>query len=130
MNQLSYRDPDETSETLVNTNHPFPVAITGGDGYDSAGKVVRVEEQFSYTHSAGSATVVIKNAAGFLHCVTVNTTAASIITLFDNPSTGAGTTIAILKASIAENSYFYDIKFTNGLTIVLAGASDITVSWR
>jgi hypothetical protein len=59
---------------------------------------------------------------GVLHAVVVNTTAAGTITLTD-----AGGTIGVLKASIAEGFYVYDVQFHGWLRCELAAASDVTV---
>ncbi len=98
-------------------------------GEDLAVDILKVEEQFSATNITTATTTVIKTGSGLLHCITVNTTAAGTITIYDNTA-ASGTKIGTIKASVAENSYFFDAKFATGLTIVTAAASDITVSWR
>jgi len=77
---------------------------------------------------SSAATTLVKTGAGMLHAITVTETAAGTITVYDNTS-GSGTVLAVLKASIAEGAYLLDIAFTTGLTIVTAGASKITVSY-
>lgn len=75
------------------------------------------------TISVGCAAVAIAvEGAGNLHAVIVNTTAAGTVTLAD-----AAGTIGVLKASIAEHNYVYDVAFSGFLSVVLAAASDITV---
>lgn len=83
---------------------------------------------YSYSNISTATTTVVKASAGVLHTIVVNTTAAGAITVYDNTS-GSGTKIATLKASIGENTYMFDTAFTTGLTIVTAGASDITVTY-
>lgn len=84
---------------------------------------------FTHKNIAGAATTVVKSGAGVLHNITVNTTAAGTITVYDNTS-GAGTKIATIAASPVVGSCFqFDVSFTTGLTIVTAAASDITVSY-
>jgi hypothetical protein len=63
-----------------------------------------------------------------LHSITVTETAAGTITIYDNTS-GSGAVLAVLKASIAEGTYTFDIAFAIGLTIVTAGASKLTASY-
>lgn len=88
------------------------------------------DTSFNYANPAGSATTTIKSGVGVLHAITINTTAASAITIYDNTA-GSGTKIATIAASPAIGSTFrFDVAFTTGLTVVLAGASDITVSYR
>lgn len=79
-----------------------------------------------YATPAGSATTVITRQPGVLHAIVINTTAAASITVYDNIA-GSGNKIATLKASIAEGTYVYDVALNVGLTLVLAGASDVTV---
>ncbi len=86
----------------------------------------------SYTHNniASATTTVVKSGAGILHCITVNTTAAGAITVYDNTS-AAGTKIATIAASpVIGSTFLYDVSFVTGLTIVTAAASDITVSYK
>lgn len=95
-------------------------------GVTDAAKVVPGGLKAAYINTA--TTTQVKTGAGFLHCVTVNTTAAGTIGIIDNTS---GTTVNIgqLKASVAENTYCYDVPFTTGLRIITGAASDITISY-
>lgn len=86
---------------------------------------------FSYTNITTGTTTVVKGSSGILHSVTINTTAAATITLYDNASAASGTKIATIAASpVIGSTFLYDCSLINGLTIVTAGASDITVSWK
>jgi len=80
----------------------------------------------AYSHITAAATTTVKTGAGRLNRILVNTTAAGTITIYDNTA-GSGTVIGVMKASIVENSYLFNIPFNIGLTIVTAGASDLTV---
>lgn len=71
-------------------------------------------------------TTTVKAAPGYLKRITINTTSAGSITVYDNTA-ASGTTIGVLKLSVLEGTYEYDLAFATGLTIVTAGASDITV---
>ena len=65
----------------------------------------------------------VATSGGVLHAVTINTTAAGIITIAD-----AAGTIAVLPASVAVGSHFvYDVNFTGYLRVEPAAASNITV---
>lgn len=66
---------------------------------------------------------VIAQGAGVIAKVIVNTTAAATITIAD--STG---TLAVLKASIAEGAYEYDLPWSGYLAVTVAGASDVTIT--
>lgn len=74
------------------------------------------------------ATTVVLSGRGILKRIVVNTSAAGAITVYDNTS-AAGLPLGILKASIAEGSYDYDVEMQSGITIVTAAASNITVVW-
>jgi hypothetical protein len=79
-----------------------------------------------YNNISTATTTTVKSGRGRLVRIIVNTTAAATVTVYDS-TTGSGTKIATLKASVAEGSYDYDCLFLTGLTIVTAGASDLTV---
>ena len=94
----------------------MPVDLNAGEGCN-----------YAYINTA--TTTQVKTGGGFLHAITVNTTAAGTIGLIDNT---AGTTVNIgsLAASAAVGTYTYNLAFQAGLRIVTAAASDITVSYR
>lgn len=77
---------------------------------------------------SAAATTVLTTGSGILHLVTVNTAANGAITIYDSES-ASGEKIATLKASVAEGTYFYEVPFNVGLTIVTAAATDITVTY-
>jgi hypothetical protein len=68
---------------------------------------------------AGGAVI---DSPGELRSIVVNTTAAGTITLAD-----AGGIFAVLKASIAEGIYPFDVEIAGFLQVTLAAASDVTV---
>lgn len=78
------------------------------------------------TYIATATTTVVKTGSGVLGRIVVGETAAGAITIYDN-TVGSGTIIGVLKASIAEGTYHFECEFTNGCTVVTAGASKITV---
>lgn len=69
-----------------------------------------------------AAGVAAVHGTGTLWAVVVNATAAGAITLSDS----AGT-IAVLKASIAEGTYIWNVAFSGFLGVALAASSDVTV---
>lgn len=84
---------------------------------------------YNYNNIASATTTVVKSGGGLLHSITVNTTAAGAITVYDNTS-AASTKIATIAASpVIGSTFIYDVAFKTGLTIVTAAASDITVSY-
>lgn len=88
-----------------------------------------MNEIFEYRNITTATTTVVKSGAGVLKAITVNSTAAGTITVYDNTS-AAGTKIATLKTSVVEGTYEFNVAFGTGLTIVTGAASDITVSYR
>lgn len=88
-----------------------------------------MEAPFLYKNITSATTTVVKSGTGVLKSITVNTTAAGTVTIYDNTS-AAGTKIGTLKASVGENTYHYCVSFDTGLTIVTGAASDLTVSYR
>lgn len=87
-----------------------------------------METLFQPAYISTATTTTVKSGTGRLHTITIGETAAGAITVYDNTA-GSGTVIAVLKASIAEQTFTFDVKFTTGLTIVTAGASKLTVSY-
>lgn len=65
---------------------------------------------------------IVAQGGGVLHAVVVNTTAAGAITIADSSGT-----LAVLKSSIAEHTYVYDIPYSGYLSVNLAAASDVTI---
>lgn len=59
--------------------------------------------------------------------VIVGETAAGAITIEDDNASVTGPTVAVLKASIAEGVYDFDVAMSNGIKVTTAGASKITV---
>jgi len=60
-------------------------------------------------------TVTIQTNDCVLSKITINTTSAQALTVKD----GQGNTVAVLKASIVENSYFYEVNCPKGMTITV-----------
>jgi bifunctional ADP-heptose synthase (sugar kinase/adenylyltransferase) len=104
-------------------------SLVNGDMLTSANPLPIAVDRNSYSHIASATTTVVKNSPGLLHSIVVNTTAAGAITVYDNTA-ASGTVVAILKASVAEGTYLYDVTCTTGITVVTAAASDITVTYR
>ena len=90
---------------------------------------VDAKSKFTANHIATATTTVVLTGSGTLHALTVNTTAAGAITIYDNTA-GSGTVIAIFPNSAVVGTYLYDVAVGTGITIVTAAASDITISFR
>lgn len=76
--------------------------------------------QPTYINSATTTTPV--TGAGVLERIILNETAAGAITIKDGD-----TTVAVLKASIAEQTFEFGMRFKTSLVIVTAAASKLTV---
>ena len=82
-----------------------------------------------YLNITSAATTVVKSGRGVLVAVILNETNAGAITIYDNTA-GSGTKIATIAAGADPGTSFpYLAQFTTGLTIVTAGADDITVTF-
>lgn len=82
---------------------------------------------YKHTYISTATDTVVKSGAGVLHTITIGETAAGAITVYDNTS-ATGTVIAVLKASIAEQTFTLDVAFNTGCTITTAAASKLTVA--
>jgi len=82
-------------------------------------------EAFNYCHITTNATTTVSsNYTGVLHSVVINTTANGTITISD-----AKGTIAVIKASVLEGTYLYDVCYSGPLRVVNATTGDITVTY-
>jgi hypothetical protein len=79
-----------------------------------------------YNNIKTATTTTVKAGAGVLRRIVINTSVASTVTVYDS-LTGSGTTIATIAASAPVADLEYGLTFDRGLTIVTAGASDLTV---
>jgi len=86
-----------------------------------------------FTNISTATTTTVKSGKGNLHCININTGVASAtITIYDS-TTATGTKIGTLTlpSTVGQPfNLFYDLAFTNGLTIVTSGATDLTVVYR
>jgi len=78
--------------------------------------------QYQRVTTATTTNVTTGGKRTLLHAIVVNTTAAGTITIQNT----AAAVAAVLKASIAEGTYYYDIDMA-GLTVITGAASDITI---
>ncbi len=83
---------------------------------------------YNFKNINASGTTIIGKGPGLLHSVAINTTASTGIAIYDGQNVG-GTLIATLGSSItAGQCLTYDVRFNNGLTVVVGGNQDITLS--
>lgn len=74
-------------------------------------------------------TTTVKTGGGYLNRITINTTAAGAITVYDNVA-ASGTQLAAFPSNAVVGTYEFGGRFTTGLTIVTGAASNITVSYN
>ena len=119
---------DLSGQTITETLTPgaHGVLVTGTKFFASVASITGA----GWVTATGDDTIVvgwdalnaIATGSGTLHSIVVNTTAAGTITVTD-----ASGTIAVLKASIAEGNYLYDVGWQGYLRVETAAASNITV---
>lgn len=78
---------------------------------------------------ATNTTTLVKTGSGVLYSMTVNTTAAGHIHIYDGLTAG-GTLLATLASNTAVGQYKYDCTFRTGLCVVTDAASDITIVYE
>lgn len=74
------------------------------------------------TYISTNTTTTVVSGAGVLDRIILNETAAGAITIKDGD-----TTFAVLKASIAEQTFEFGMRFKTSLVIVTAASSKLTV---
>jgi hypothetical protein len=88
---------------------------------------------FLYNNITGTGTTVVKKGAGVLHLVAVNNPGiSSVITLYDNTA-ASGTKIGTITTPASGGvpvTLTFDVVFTNGLTVNVSVASDLTIAFQ
>lgn len=90
---------------------------------------------FNYKNMTSAATYAVKSGQGVIHMVCINTPVASgVVTVYDNTA-ASGTKIGtITEPGTLLNQGplcgFFDVAFHTGLTIVVSGTQDITVTYN
>lgn len=80
------------------------------------------------TYISSATTTQVFIGTGELKSITIGETAAGAITVYDAASGTASSAIkAVLKASVVEQTYPFEMTLVNGCRIVTAAASKITV---
>lgn len=91
-----------------------------------------IDANHSYINLTAAGTTVVKSAAGVLNRVVFNNpVAAATVTLYDNV-TASGTKIGTITVPAAPQlaALSYNVAFNFGLTVVITGAPDITISYK
>jgi hypothetical protein len=88
---------------------------------------------FQYAHIASNSTFALRQSAGQLHTVTINTPGTTeVLTVYDNSACTGQVIATITTPAVAGVTLTYDVATTIGLCIQTTGttAGDYTVSYR
>lgn len=113
---------------------PVSIASVPSHAVTNAGTfaVQNSDVGFSFSNLLANATTTIKSGAGVLHSVVINTKGiGNTLTIYDNTA-GSGTKVGTVDTTLSTTSFLYDVAFTTGLTVVIAGgtAADLTFTYR
>jgi len=109
--------------------------ISGGEplSVDVIQPVITKPAPSSYLHLNANGTTTAKSGAGVLRRIIINTRGGIIntLTIYDN-TTATGAVIGVVDTVNAGGAFDYELDFTTGLTVVLAGgtAADITIIYE
>ena len=109
--------------------------ISGGEplSVDVIQPVITKPASSSYLHLNANGTTTAKSGAGVLRRIIINTRGGIVntLTIYDNTA-ATGAVIGAVDTVNAGGSFDYELDFTTGLTVVLAGgtAADITIIYE
>jgi len=109
--------------------------ISGGEplSVDVIQPVITKPAPSSYLHLNANGTTTVKSGAGVLRRIVINTRGGIVntLTIYDN-TTATGAVIGAVDTVNAGGAFNYELDFTTGLTVVLAGgtAADITIIYE
>lgn len=110
--------------------------ISGGEplSVDVIQPVITKLTPSSYSHLNANGTTTVKSGAGVLRRIVINTRGGTVntLTIYDN-TTATGAVIGVVDTVAAGGAFDYEVDFTTGLTVVLAGglsAADITIIYE
>ena len=109
--------------------------ISGGEplSVDVIQPVITKPASSSYLHLNANGTTTVKSGAGVLRRIVINTRGGIIntLTIYDNTA-ATGAVIGAVDTVAAGGAFDYELDFTTGLTVVLAGgtAADITIIYE
>ena len=109
--------------------------ISGGEplSVDVIQPVITKPASSSYLHLNANGTTTVKSGAGVLRRIIINTRGGVVntLTIYDN-TTATGAVIGVVDTANAGGAFDYELDFTTGLTVVLAGgtAADITIIYE
>lgn len=89
-----------------------------------------LRDNYKSQYISTATTTNIDVGQGQLIRIVVTETAAGAITVYNEEAGGTTNVLAVLKASIVEGTYEFGINYSEGLQVVTAGASKITVVYN
>ena len=98
-------------------------------GADPVADVQRVERQFLPAAISTAATTIIKAGSGLVGEILIAGGTLGAVTVYDNTA-GSGTLLVPTVTPLQGQALLRDVAFNNGLTIVTAAATIITVAYR
>ena len=109
--------------------------ISGGEplSVDVIQPVITKPASSSYLHLNANGTTTVKSGAGVLRRIVINTRGGIVNTLtIYNNTAATGAVIGAVDTVNAGGAFNYELDFTTGLTVVLAGgtAADITIIYE
>lgn len=90
---------------------------------------MQYRDNYKYEYISTATTTQVDTGSGQLIRIVVGETAAGAISIIDNTS-GTTVNIGVLKASIAEGTYDFNVQYAVGLRIITAAASKITIVYN
>lgn len=91
----------------------------------------------TYTYISTATTTIVKPVGGFLNTVTINGGTAGVVTLYDIGAAGCTGTPASGKFATIETigttnpvTLGYNLQTKNGICVVTAAATDVTVAYN
>ena len=81
-----------------------------------------------YNVNTSGTTTVLKSGGVALHSITINAAGASGIAVYDQTSGGKPLIATISSGAPVGSTFIYDVQLANGLTVVVGGNQDITLS--
>lgn len=112
---------DATANLMVNLG-------TLVEGEDQTYHRMMTMPKYSYVYISTATTTTAKTGAGVFHGIVVQGGTTGTIIIYDNTA-GSGTIIASFDTTVALASYFFDVPFSTGLTIVTSAATKITAMY-
>lgn len=84
-------------------------------------------DNYKYKYISSATTTDVLNGQGSIIRIIIGETAAGAITVYDEGTGGTTNVISVLKASVAEGTYEFNARVFEGIQIVTAAASKLTV---